>query len=331
MSEVLIFGASGYSGLELLRLLARHPRARVIAASSDREAGHSISDRVPEMTGRFTSHLDTLALANASHLAFLATPNETSAELAPKLLAKGLRVIDLSGAFRLADPNAYPEWYGFSHPHPELLREAHYGLPELMPMPENVRLIANPGCYATAAALAVAPLLDLFEGPVILDGKSGTTGAGRKAEEALLFAEVAENLRAYRVGKHQHTPEIEQVLSRIARREMRASFTAHLIPMRRGILMTAYLRAKAGVAQVDVDAAIEKLTADRPFLRRVPRPPETQRTLYTNVTELGASLDPRTRTIVSFAALDNLVKGAAGQAIQNLNLMLGLPAEAGLV
>jgi N-acetyl-gamma-glutamyl-phosphate reductase len=331
MSEVVVFGASGYSGLELLRLLARHPRARVVAASSDREAGHSISDRIPEMTGRFTSHVDTFELANASQFAFLATPNETSAELAFKLLAKGLKVIDLSGAFRLADPSAYPEWYGFTHPHPELLREAHYGLPELSTMPENVRLIANPGCYATAAALAVAPLIDLFEGTVILDGKSGTTGAGKKADEALLFAEVAENLRAYRVGKHQHTPEIEQALSLVARREMRVSFTAHLIPMRRGILLTAYLRAKVGVAQKDVDDAIAKLVATRPFLRHVSRPPETQRTLYNNMTELGAVLDPRTRTIVSFAALDNLVKGAAGQAIQNLNLMLGLPAEAGLI
>jgi N-acetyl-gamma-glutamyl-phosphate reductase len=166
---------------------------------------------------------------------------------------------------------------------------------------------------------------------VILDGKSGTTGAGRKAEESLLFAEVAENLRAYRVAKHQHTPEIEQVLSRVARREVRVSFTAHLIPMRRGILVTAYLAAKPGVTQLAIDGAIAKLAEHRPFLRHVARPPETQRTIYNNLTELGATLDPRTGTIVSFAALDNLVKGAAGQAIQNFNLMLGLPGETGLV
>jgi N-acetyl-gamma-glutamyl-phosphate reductase len=163
---------------------------------------------------------------------------------------------------------------------------------------------------------------------VILDGKSGTTGAGKKAEEALLFAEVAENLRAYRVGKHQHTPEIEQTLSLMARRELSVSFTAHLIPMRRGILVTAYLRAKQGVTQEMIDAAMKAM--NRPFVRHVSRPPETQRTLFNNMTEVGATLDPRTSTIISFAALDNLVKGAAGQAIQNLNLMLGLPGETGL-
>jgi N-acetyl-gamma-glutamyl-phosphate reductase len=313
MPEVLVFGASGYSGQELLRLLTMHPRARVTAASTSREQTGSMLDA-----------------ASAGQLAFLATPNETSAELAPKLLAKGLRVIDLSGAFRLSDPRAYPEWYGFTHPHPELLSEAHYGLVDLFPTPERARLVANPGCYATAAALAVAPFVDQFEGPAIVDGKSGTTGAGKKAEESLLFSEVADNVRAYRVGKHQHTPEIERALSGAAKRDIAVSFTAHLIPMRRGLLVSAYLRAKSGVDQASIDAALDRFVASRPSLSKVSRPPETGRTLYNNRTELGATFDPRTQTIVSFAAIDNLVKGAAGQAIQNLNSMIGMPSETGL-
>jgi N-acetyl-gamma-glutamyl-phosphate reductase len=326
--EVLVFGASGYSGQELVRILARHPNARIAAATSDREAGRPI-DVAPELGLSHVRHDDASAMASRDHVAFLATPAETSAELAPRLLDRGARVVDLSGAFRLSDPAAYREWYGFVHPKPELLAEAHYGIPELFAMPPTTRLVANPGCYATASILAVAPLLDLTEGPVIIDGKSGTTGAGKKAEEAMLFAEVAENLRAYRVGKHQHTPEIEEALSIRAGREVKVSFTAHLVPMRRGILVTAYLRAKPNVATRDALGALERAYAGT-MVRVVDRPPETQRVLNTNGTEVGAHLDARTSTLIAFGAIDNLVRGAAGQAVQNMNAMIGLPIETGL-
>lgn len=332
MAEVVIFGASGYSGLELLRILARHPRVRAVGASSDREAGTPVADRIPQVGGLlFTGHEETFENTRATQIALLATPAKVSATLAPRLLERGLRVVDLSGAFRILDPQAFARWYGFEHPHPELFAEAHYGIPELFEMPEKTRLVANPGCYATASTLAVAPFLELIDGPVVLDGKSGTTGAGRKADESLIYAEVAENLRAYRVGKHQHTPEIERALSARAGREVRVSFTPHLIPMRRGILVSAYLRAKPGVTQAKVTEALEKAYAAHELIRVVERPPETQRTLNTNYSEVGATLDPRTDTLIAFAAIDNLVKGAAGQAVQNLNLLLGDPPGTGLV
>jgi N-acetyl-gamma-glutamyl-phosphate reductase len=249
--SVLIFGASGYTGLELLRWLDRHPAVELVGASSDRFIGQPIGDQVPGWRGElcFESPVAIEARASTGMVAFLATPSEVSLKLAPVLLARGLLVIDLSGAFRLTDPAAYPRWYGFAHDAPALLREAHYGLPELFGLGLSAgdpaaRLVANPGCYATAAALAVAPLLGLLDpaAPLILDGKSGTTGAGRKAEESLLYSEVADTVRPYRLTTHQHTPEIERVLSEVARRPITTLFTPHLVPMRRGLIVSAYLR-----------------------------------------------------------------------------------------
>ena len=338
MNDVVVFGASGYSGLEILRLLRWHPDVRVVAASSDRWAGQRVADAVAGWTSplAFANHAAVEAEVREGQVALLATPASTSAELAPRLLARGLRVVDLSGAYRLTDPAQYAQWYGFTHPHPQLLSEARYGVPELLMVPPDTRLVANPGCYATAAIMLLAPLVKralLVDGaPLIVDGKSGTTGAGRNATEGLLHAEVSENLRAYRVTKHRHTPEIERAVGMYAGRDdIRVQFTAHLIPMRRGILASAYLVVKPDVSEDTVRTAYAETYREQPFVRLVDRPPETAAVRDSNHIELGATVDTRTGVLCAFAAIDNLVKGAAGQAVQNLNRLLGLPTARGLL
>lgn len=338
MAQVVVFGAGGYSGLELVRWLAWHPAAVVVGASSEKLEGRPVADLVPAHTGplRFTSHVETLARTTGGQIAFLATPAETAAQLAPTLLERGLRVIDLSGAHRLA-ADQYSDWYGFAHPFPESLREAVYGLPELFPPSEvaRARLIANPGCYATAACLAAAPLvkagLTAPGAPLIIDGKSGTTGAGRTLREDLLFSEVADDVRPYRVGRHQHTPEMERVLSRVAGARVQVAFTAHIVPMRRGLACAVYAAARPGLTPGEVRDAFESLYGGAALVRvRSDAPPETKRTLGLAHAEVSAHLDERTGVVSAFGAIDNLVKGAAGQAIQNMNALLGLSPQAGL-
>lgn len=333
MTQVLVFGGSGYSGLELLRWLIGHPDFDVVAVSSDRWAGQAIAEHLPGWPGNlcFGSHQDTLAAARAGQLAALATPATASVALVPELLSRGVRVVDLSGAFRLRDASAYPGWYGFTHPQPGLLAEAHYGLVELFEMPQNTRLVANPGCYATAAILAAAPLLSLRAAgaPIFLDGKSGTTGAGRSADEKLSFSEVAENLRPYRLVRHQHTPEIAQALAKLAQTPVRVSFTAHLIPMRRGLLVSAYTQAREALDATEIELVLKKYQST--FVRVRSQPPETAAVQGTNFVDLHECYDKSSESLLGFAALDNLVKGAAGQALQNLNRLAGLPAERGLL
>jgi N-acetyl-gamma-glutamyl-phosphate reductase len=351
-TRVLVFGASGYSGLELLRWLARHPRAEVAGASSERWAGRPVGGPIAGWPGglHFEPHPALLERAVEGAIAFLATPAETSLSLAPALLSRGARVIDLSGAFRLRRAEAYPEWYGFEHPAPALLDQAAYGLPELFPEPgapgapaapaAGGRLVANPGCYATAAILAIAPLLSAKlvdpAAPIVLDGKSGATGAGKKLEESMLFSEVAEAIRPYRVGKHQHTPEIEQALGLALGRPVALTFTAHLVPLRRGLVVSAYLRARAGLAgrgsgAPEIAEAYRAAYAGARFVRVRSEPPDPAGVAGTNICDVHAVLDPRTETLIAFGALDNLVKGAAGQAIQNMNRLLGLDPSTGLV
>jgi N-acetyl-gamma-glutamyl-phosphate reductase len=338
--EVVIFGASGYSGLELLRLLARHPNIEVVGASSDSSRGERVFSRLPEWPSDlvFEPHDDLMRRVTRAQTALLATPAKTSAELVKLLFDRGVSVVDLSGAYRLQDPRAYVDWYGFAHPYPELLAKAEYGLIELNDRrvrPQTPRIIANPGCYATAAILASLPLVvaNLIDNsPIVIDGKSGVTGAGKTLDEKLLFGEVAESVRPYRVARHQHTPEIERALSFVAKRQVVVSFTAHLIPMRRGLLTSVYARARSGVRQEEVDRALTDMYAAGRFVRVVrDRPPETGILTGSNFAEVGAVLDERTRTLIAFAALDNLVKGAAGQAIQNLNRLLGFEPNAGLL
>jgi N-acetyl-gamma-glutamyl-phosphate reductase len=332
-----IVGASGYTGMELTRLLARHPRLRPTALYSDKWAGEPAGARLP-LDGP-AAQLRYAALAEAGALdaevAFLATPAEASAELAPRLVARGVRVVDLSGAFRLEDPAAYPRWYGFEHPAPALLADARYGLPELARARlAAARLVTNPGCYATSIALAAAPLLRAglaSHDGVAVTGMSGVSGAGKKASEDYSFCEVAEDLRAYRLGKHQHVPEIEQTVARYAGACGPISFTPVLVPIRRGILSAVTLRVKAGAAEPDLRAALEAAYAAEPFVKVLPADRVLVKdVVHTNRCHLGVALDARAGVAVVTSAIDNLVKGAAGQAVQAANAALGWPETAGL-
>ncbi len=332
-----IVGASGYSGLELTRILARHPRLRPVALLSDRWRDEVAGARLP--LGGDAAALRYRPLAEAERLdaevAFLATPAEVSLDLVPRLRARGLRVVDLSGAFRLLDPGAYPRWYGFEHAAPALLAEARYGLPELgREALAGAELVTNPGCYATCIALALAPLLRA--GVASADGvavaaMSGVSGAGRKATEEYGFVEVDEDLRAYRIGRHQHVPEIEQTVARYAGACGPISFTPHLVPLRRGILATCTLRLAAGAAAADVAAAYEEAYAGEPFVRPLsPGEVRVADVVRTNRCHVGAAVDARAGAVVAVSALDNLVKGAAGQAVQALNAALGWDETLGL-
>jgi N-acetyl-gamma-glutamyl-phosphate reductase len=338
-----IIGASGYAGIEATRILSAHERVQLRLLTSDRWAGETVAGKLGLMgeAGRLTyAPLErSLELARECEAVLLATPAEYSLKAAPELLAAGVRVIDLSGAFRLRDTAAYERFYGFSHHAPELLKLTPYGIPELFRegIP-GAKLVANPGCYATVAALAVAPLLRaglLDDSSVIIDAASGTTGAGRKGSEELSFSEVDEDFRAYRVLKHQHLPEIAQTLVRSAQREVPLTFTPHLLPVKRGILATAYARLRPGATAAEAKAALVNTYASAPFITVVNSPDDVnlKAVVGTNrcVMALGVDatgFDPG-RVVVT-AAIDNLVKGAAGQAVQNLNLVMGWEETMGL-
>jgi len=335
--SVAVVGASGYSGLELTRLLSRHPRLRPVGLYSDRWADELAGSRLslPSAVAALRYLPQAQARDLRADVAFLATPAEVSLELGPALNGRGIRVVDLSGAFRLLDASAYPRWYGFEHTAPKLLAEARYGLPELgRSALRDATFVSNPGCYATAIALAVAPLVRAGvaekEG-ISVAAMSGVSGAGRKASEDYSFCEVDEDLRAYRIGRHQHIPEIEQTVARYAGSVGPILFTPHLVPLRRGILATCVLRAAKGASDGDVLAAYEKAYAGEPFVRALkPEAVAVKDVARTNRCHLGGFLDPRTGLVVATSALDNLVKGAAGQAVQSLNASLGWDETLGL-
>jgi N-acetyl-gamma-glutamyl-phosphate reductase len=335
-----IVGVSGYSGIETARILSVHPRFSLAAAVSDRWAGDRLGDRIAVADASaglvVTSQAEALERLGSVELVFLCTPAEVSMELAPRLLAAGARVVDLSGAFRLAAAD-YPRWYGFAHSAPELLEEAVYSMPETgqrVDQLRGARLVANPGCYPTAGTLAVLPLLaaGIIEPQgIIVDAKSGTTGAGRKGSEELSFSEVEGDLHAYRVLRHQHTPEIERALSLAGAPPGPVTFTAHLLPVRRGILATAYGRLRPGRRAADAVAAVKSFVEGRAFLRATqPDAVRLQAVVGTNRALLGVDADPERGIAIGFCAIDNLLKGAAGQAVQNANLMFGLDETAGL-
>ena len=342
--EVGVVGGSGYSGIELCRLLAQHPDVALRFVASERWEGEAVQARTG--TGgavgrlRYVAVDRALGLARGTAVVLLATPTEVSLRLAPALLEAGVRVVDLSGAFRLRGAEAYPVAYGFAHPAPALLAEAVYGLPELSRSGlASARLVANPGCYPTAAALALSPLLAaglLAEEAVVVDAASGVTGAGRQAQESFSFAEVDEDVRAYRVLRHQHAPEIGQSLARAAGRRVSLTFTAHLLPVRRGILSTASARLAPGAAPEQLRAALESAYRSEPFVEVVATPEEVslRSVVGTPHARVGVAcatdgLDPGRVVVIS--ALDNLLKGAASQAVQNLNALLGLPETRGLL
>lgn len=315
--RVAIAGATGYAGAELDRILARHRHAEVVGAYS--------SD---------TFSLDAL-IASGAEVAFLATPNETSAEVVPHLVDAGVKVIDLSGAFRLGEPGLYPSWYGFAHARPELLGEAVYGLTEWCNDGElaNARIVANPGCYPTSILLALRPLTYLLDRaqPVICDAKSGVSGAGKKSDFAYSFAELSGNFKAYGVGTHRHEPEIRQGLHLGERATL--VFVPHLLPTVRGILSTMHVAFVNPVSPEELAAMYADAYADAPFVHVLPhgKQPELKNVVNTPYCEIGFTLLQGGRRAVVVSVIDNLLKGAASQAVQNFNKMFGYAETEGLL
>ncbi len=339
--RVGIVGVTGYTGMELCRLLVGHPALELVAATSRTEAGKTLGVLYPylqqtPMAEIVVQEPDPAALAKTCDLVFLAVPHGTAMHVAHALLAAGCRVVDLSADFRLRHRAVYEEWYATAHSCPDLLTQAVYGLPELYG--EAVRwaqLVANPGCYPTASILALYPALAaqlIFPDDLVIDAKSGASGAGRKATVATLFCEVHDTFRAYNLGRHRHTPEIEQELSQAAGQPLTVSFNPHLVPMDRGILATCYARLRPGVDEATVRDVYADFVTGKPWLRLLPAGvlPETRWVRGTNWCDLGLVVDRRTHRLVVVTAIDNLCRGASGQAVVNANLMLGLPEDLGL-
>jgi N-acetyl-gamma-glutamyl-phosphate reductase len=331
--RVGIVGYRGYSGAELIRLLNSHPHATPVLLDH-RDAPHTHALRRPSGPPRFDLSAQTVRDQQLS-VVFLATPPEASMELAPMLLDAGAKVVDLSGAFRLRTPENYRAWYKADHTAPALLAEAVYGLPEFCrDRIPGARLVSNPGCYPTAANLAIRPLVEAGlidrSAGIVCDAKSGVSGAGNKPSAKNIFCEVTENFSAYSVLGHRHVAEVLQT-SGLEEREF--SFTAQLLPLDRGILETIYFRATPGTTADDLLAAYDRRYANEPFVRlyNPGHLPDLRRVARTNFCDIGLALDAKTGRAVVVSAIDNLTKGASGQAIQNMNLVLGLPETEGLL
>ncbi len=335
MVKVGIVGGTGYTGVELLRLLVTHPAVEIVAVTSRSMAGTSVAELFPNLRG----HLDisfsepgAQALAGCD-LVFFATPNGTAMQLVPELLQAGSKVIDLAADFRLADAALWEQWYGMPHACPELLAEAVYGLPEMNREGiKGARLVANPGCYPTAVALGYMPLIEaglLAPDGLVADVKSGVSGAGRKAAIPALMGECGESFKAYAVSGHRHLPEISQTLAILAGGSVGLTFVPHLVPMVRGICATLYGRL---LKEVDLQSLFAEYYAAEPFVDVMPSGfyPETRSVRGTNVCRIGVHQPQGGDTVVVLSVIDNLVKGAAGQAVQNMNLMFGLEEEIGL-
>lgn len=337
MIRVAVIGGTGYTGVELLRLLAAHPSVELTAVTSRSETGMAVADLFPNLRGHVDLAFiepDIDALAN-NDLVFFATPNGTAMTMAPALLDAGVRVIDLAADFRLQDPTQWQHWYGMPHACPKLLGEAVYGLPEVnREAIRTARLVANPGCYPTAVQLGFLPLLEhggiVDAATLIADAKSGVSGAGRKATVGMLLGEAGDNLKAYGVAGHRHLPEIRQGLARIAGAEVGLTFVPHLIPMIRGIHATLYARLDASA--IDLQALYQARFRTEPFVDVLPAGahPETRSVRGANICRIAIHRPLDGDVAVVLSVIDNLVKGAAGQAVQNMNLMCGFPETAGL-
>lgn len=335
MLKAAIFGASGYTGLELLRILACHPGAKVVEATSRQYKGTPVPEVFPALRGFY----DSLVFSDPEDLgsveadvAFSAMPHGASQDVVPELLKKN-RVIDLSADFRLHDLGTYKNWYG-EHKAAHLLKEAVYGLPELYRKEiKDARLIANPGCYPTSAILALSPLAKkglIVPGSVLVDSKSGVSGAGRGASLGTSFVEVSSGFKAYKVGSHRHTPEIEQELAAASGYELGVRFTPHLIPVSRGILTTAYAELKDILSSADLRAIYEQAYSGETFVRLLPEGqfPDISHVRGSNFCDVGLYVEGQ--RVIMVSAIDNLVKGASGQAVQNMNIMFGLDEKAAL-
>lgn len=335
-----LVGVTGYTGMELARLLENHPAISLAAVTSRAEAGKMVREIYPFLQEFDTGELiitepDVAALAKTCDIVFLAVPHGAAMEIAAPLRAEGVPVIDLSADFRLRDTAVFSDWYKTEHTQPGLLREAVYGLIEHYPSEiAAAKLVANPGCYPTVSILSLAPALRhglIDTDDIVIDAKSGTSGAGRKTEVGSLYCEVADNFKAYNLTRHRHTPEIEQELSLAAGKNVTLSFNTHLLPVNRGILATVYTKLAKGDPDA-VRAIYEETYTPHPFVRILPKGalPELRNVRGTMFCDISLVYDPRTRRQIIVSAIDNLCRGASGQAIACANLMHGLPVETGL-
>jgi N-acetyl-gamma-glutamyl-phosphate reductase len=339
MIRIGIVGASGYTGVELARLLCNCPDVKLTVATSRQYKGKKLAEVYPNLAGMVDivcEDLQSEELVERADLFFTAVPHQTAMAIVPDLLQADKKVVDLSADFRIHDASVYEKWYQ-KHTAQEYLAEAVYGLPELHRQDiAQARLVANPGCYPTSVILGLAPLLQdglIDPETIIVDAKSGASGAGRAAQTGTLFCEVTEGFKAYKVAAHRHTPEMEQEISELCKKQVAISFTPHLLPMSRGILSTIYARLGESVTDDELNDLYRSFYKNEPFVRVSERGvfPATQFVRGSNFCDLGFKIDSRTGRIIVLAAIDNLVKGAAGQAVQNMNLMCGLPETRGLL
>jgi N-acetyl-gamma-glutamyl-phosphate reductase len=340
-AKIGVLGASGYTGSELVRLLLRHPHVEIALLTADRRAGQAMRQVFPQFSPFDLPKLQSiegLDWANAGlDLIFCALPHATTQKVVKAVLGAlpSMKIVDLSADFRLADPAAYARWYGHEHHAPEVQPRAVYGLVEVYREDiKRAQLVANPGCYTSCAQLPLIPLLRakaIDPDEIVVDAKSGMTGAGRAAKEEMLFSEVSEGFHAYGVGRHRHMAELDQEFSKAAGREVVVSFTPHLVPMNRGILSTIYVRG-LNTSVEDLHTLLLKAYANEPFVHVLPfgEMPQTRHVRGSNMTFIGMAKDRIAGRAIIGSALDNLVKGASGQAVQNMNLMLGYPETTGL-
>lgn len=340
--KVGILGASGYTGAELVRLLLRHPRVEIAVLTADRRAGQMMGDVFPQFAPYDLPRLvtiDEVDWANAGlDLVFCALPHATTQKVLKDVFAKApdIKIVDLSADFRLEDPAAYAKWYGHEHHALDLQKEAVYGLAEIYRRDiKKARLVANPGCYTTCAQLPLIPLLKakaIEPDEIVIDAKSGMTGAGRSAKEEMLFSEVSEGFNAYGVGQHRHMAELDQEFSKAAGKDVVVSFTPHLLPMNRGIFSTIYVRGRRGKIAQDLHEILVKQYEKEPFVHVLPfgKTPHSRHVRGSNMTFIGVAADRIAGRAIIVSTLDNLTKGASGQAVQNMNLVLGFPETAGI-
>jgi N-acetyl-gamma-glutamyl-phosphate reductase len=328
--KVGIINVTGYTGVELARLLYQHPGVELASVTGRSAAGKKLAEVFPHLAD---IDLTIEAELGKVELAFSAMPHKDSAKEVIPLLKKGIKVVDISADFRLKDASLYQRWYGFSHPAPQLLAEAVYGLPELhRAQIASAKLIANPGCYPTSAILALAPAAKakLIREDIIIDSKSGISGSGRSLNLDSHYAEANEDTSAYALEGHRHLPEIAQELTLVNPQPFSITFVPHLVPMTRGILSTCYAPLAKKIGEKELKKLYKDFYKDEPFVRVTDAPPHTKHTWGSNLCLVYPTIDPRTNRLVVISVIDNLVKGAAGQAIQNMNIMLGLPETTGL-
>jgi len=335
MIRVAIIGATGYTGLELIKILLRHPEVVITTLTSRSEESPHVASVHPQLRDRLDLRMADLGpkeIAAQADVAFGCLPHGVTAAIVPQLLEAGLKVVDLSADYRLDDPAVYAEWYGHTHDDPGRLAETVYGLPELFrERIKPARLVANPGCYPTSAILPLAPLLAaglIDPKTIIIDSKSGVSGAGRTPKLSFHYPECNESFSAYGVGKHRHTPEIEQILSTAAGKPVEVIFTPHLVPMDRGILSTTYSQPLKSITEAEVMEVLREFYRDEPFVRVGSNLPATKDCSFTNFCDITARV-VRGR-ILTISCIDNLIKGASGAAVQNFNLMYGFPETTAL-